>query len=41
MIEAIEDWEMLAEDHNQVYQIGTAVWHDKHGGVVALRLIPE
>ena len=40
-IEAIEDWEMLAEDHNEVYQIGTAVWHDEDGGDVALWLMPE
>jgi hypothetical protein len=24
-VEAIEDWEMLAEDHSEVYHIGTAV----------------
>jgi hypothetical protein len=32
---------MLAEDHSDVYQIGTAVWHDEDGGDVALRLMPE
>jgi hypothetical protein len=40
-IEAVEDWEMLAEDRSQVYQIGTTGWHDEHGGKVALRLMPQ
>jgi hypothetical protein len=40
-VEDIEDWEMLAEDHSEVYQIGTAVWHDEDSGDVALRLVPE
>jgi hypothetical protein len=40
-VEAIEDWKMLAEDHSEVYQIGTAVWHDEDGRDVTLRLLPE
>src|ERR1700681_2338035 len=32
---------MLAEDPSQVYQVGTAMWHDEHGGDVSLRLMPE
>ena len=40
-IEAIEDWEMLAEDPAEVYQVGTAVWHDDSGEDVSLRLMPE
>jgi hypothetical protein len=40
-VEAIKNWEMMAEDHNEVYQSGTAVWHDKEGDDVAHRLIPE
>jgi hypothetical protein len=40
-VEAIQDWEMLAEDHSEVHQIGTAVWHDEDSGDVALRLMPE
>jgi hypothetical protein len=39
-IEAIENWEMLTADRCQVNQIGTAVWHDEHGGDVAWRLMP-
>ena len=40
-IEAIEDWEMLAEDPTEVYQVGTAVWDDDSGEDVSLRLMPE
>jgi hypothetical protein len=41
MEEAIAEWEMLAGVRSQVYQIGTAVWHDEHSGVAALRLMPQ
>jgi len=40
-IEAIEDWDMLAEHPAEVYQMGTAVWHDDSGEDVSLRLMPE
>jgi RNase H-like domain found in reverse transcriptase/Reverse transcriptase (RNA-dependent DNA polymerase)/Integrase zinc binding domain/Chromo (CHRromatin Organisation MOdifier) domain/Integrase core domain len=40
-VECIEDWEMLAEDRNEVYQVGTVVWHDEEGEDVSLRLLPE
>jgi hypothetical protein len=31
----------LAEDHSDVYQIGTAMWYDEDGGDVALGIMPE
>jgi hypothetical protein len=38
--EASEDWEMLVEDHSEVYQIGTAVCQDEDCVAGALRLMP-
>lgn len=40
-VECIEDWEMLSEDRDEVYQVGTMVWHDEEGGDVSMRLLPE
>jgi hypothetical protein len=32
---------MLAEDRDEVYQVGEVVWHDEEGEDVSLRLLAE
>jgi hypothetical protein len=40
-VECIEDWEVLNEVQDEMYQPGTIVRHDEEGGDVSLRLLPE
>jgi hypothetical protein len=40
-VECIVDWEMFAEDRDEVYHVGTVVWQDEEGDDMSLRLLPE